>query len=103
MKDLRIDRSHLENIANRYRAQENELRGSKDKKPEPQKDQVILSKEAKELQAATQDIEYGKSLSKDRTGRIQEVKILIERGQYQVDSKVVAAKMIARALGKERM
>lgn len=82
----------MDNAVEAYRAQGKEPQTPNRKKKTPTEDQVILSREAKELQAAT-----------DGKGRIARVKSLIEKGQYRVDSKLVAEKMIQRALEKERM
>lgn len=100
---MKIDRSQLNNIANIYRAHEKGAKSLERREPAQEKDQVILSKEAQELQAAAKSRQDVQKLTEDRTKRVNEVKVLIEKGQYHVDSKLVAEKMIESALRKERM
>lgn len=103
MKELKINRTQINNIANLYKAHEQEAKNLKGRAPEQEKDEVILSKEARELLAATKNDQEIEKSGEDRTKRIAEVKVLIEKGQYHVDSKLVAEKMIERALNKKKV
>jgi len=103
VKVLKIDRYHLNKIANIYRAHDDEAKISKEKMPAQDQDKVILSKKAQELQAAAKNGQDIQGSTEDRAKRIAEVKSLIEKGEYHVDSKLVARKMIENALYKKRV
>ncbi len=103
MSTLKINGSRINNITNPYKINEQQAQKAKKKAPSLGRDEVILSEEAQRLQSAKVDGRTIAKLEKKRAKRVDEVKALVEKGEYQVDAKLVANKMVNNVLYNKRM
>ncbi|HHW69907.1 MAG TPA: flagellar biosynthesis anti-sigma factor FlgM [Clostridiales bacterium] len=98
MKALKINGSRFNNIVNPYKLNEQYAQKAKKKVTSSERDEVILSEEAQRLQSTKVDKHTIEKIKNDRAKRVDEVKALIEEGQYQVDAELVADKMLDNVL-----
>lgn len=103
VKALKINGPQINRIVNLYKTHEQEVKKEKHKSPVQGQDQVILSEEAKLLQATKVDGQKIEKFIEERAQRVDEVKILIEKGKYHVDARQVAEKMVDGVLYNKKV
>jgi len=94
---LKIDPSRISRILNLYTGQDPQVRSVKRKNGKV--DEVVLSKEAKVFQEAMRAV---KSEPDVRMDKVQEIRARIQSGQYRIDSRSIASKMVDDLLKQDR-
>ncbi|MBM7582622.1 negative regulator of flagellin synthesis FlgM [Caldicoprobacter guelmensis] len=94
---MKIDSTRISRILNLYASQDLQVRGVKNKGGKA--DEVILSKEAKVFQEA---LKAAKSDPGVCVAKVEEIRARIQSGQYRIDSRSVASKMVDDLLKQDR-
>lgn len=90
---MKIDSTRISRILNLYAGQDPQVRSVRNKSGKV--DEVVLSKEAKIFQEA---LKAAMSEPEVRMDKVQEIRARIQSGQYRIDSKAIASKIIDELL-----
>ena len=94
---MKIDSTRISRILNLYAGQDPQVRSVKGRTGKT--DEVVLSKEAKVFQEA---LKAAKSEHDVHMDKVQEIRARIQSGQYRIDSKAIASKIIDDLLKRDR-
>lgn len=94
---MKIDSTRISRILNIYTGQDPQVRSVKSRNGKA--DEVVLSREAKVFQEA---LKAANSEPEVRMDKVEEIRARIQSGQYKVDSRSIASKIIDDLLKYDR-
>jgi len=94
---MKISHGQIQSVFKAYAQQPAGRKSIKDKKGSPaaREDQVVLSREAREMRLAMETVARASEVREDK---VREIKTALSTGNYEVSGEQIAEKMLGRTL-----